>query len=204
MDSLTTTALIIAAITAATTWLGLRQPRILAHFGLSTASPSWLTSFTSALFHTSFKHYCTNMIALVCITHHLQGVLSVAQFVGIYCTGIIGGSMMFMQYGAAANKKAVGASAAVLGIIACAFCAHPSFIFFGMQVPGLLFVTLLLIVLYYDLESTTHGGWAHLGGVYYGTAAFLAINNGYDKNVLIILCFCIICIVIKMYKKYDY
>jgi membrane associated rhomboid family serine protease len=205
METLTTTALIIATITTITTWLGLRYPRLMTHFSFSSASPSWLTAFTAAFFHTSFKHLLTNMLCLFCVTYHLQGLLSVAQFAAIYILGIFGGSLFYLVYGTPdSNKSAIGASAATMGIVACAFCSHASFAYFNCNVPGLALVILLMAVLYLDLESTNQSGWAHLGGVFYSIIAFFALEKGSITSLVILICFCTICQIIHMVKKYNY
>ena len=165
-------------------------------FGLPASPLSILyrpwTLLTYMFLHTELWHILWNMLALYAFGKIFLNFYSVRHFVGIYVLGGLFGGILFVvafnvfPYFAPFVNGAplVGASAAVLAIVAASAVRSPNyrvvlFLFGSVRLSTIAWVTFLLSFLMLTGDNPG-GNFAHLGGMFAGWLVAFLLNKGYD------------------------
>ncbi|MDE6534933.1 MAG: rhomboid family intramembrane serine protease [Muribaculaceae bacterium] len=156
-------------------WLGFKLP-----------SPWPWTPLTYMFSQGAIIELLFNMLFLWCFCRLFMLVGTPKQLITSYVAGGLGGALIFALAWAAGftpGGPLLGASAAVIGIAVCASFIAPNY---GVNLLLLGRVTLRAVAiitvafsLLPFLEHNPGGGWAHIGGVFAGTACGLAMKHGF-------------------------
>lgn len=166
-------------------WLELpASPILLAH-------RPW-TVFTYMFMHGGLMHIVWNMFALYLFGRIFLDFFSIRHFVGVYLLGGLFGALFFvLAYnlfpyfaGVVDVSHLVGASAAVLAVVAAAAVRSPEYrinmLFFGsVKLSTFAIVTVCISVLMLS-GNNAGGNFAHLGGALGGYLFALLLGKGVD------------------------
>lgn len=166
-------------------WLELpASPILLAH-------RPW-TVFTYMFMHGGLMHIVWNMFALYLFGRIFLDFFSIRHFVGVYLLGGLFGALFFvLAYnlfpyfaGVVDVSHLVGASAAVLAVVAAAAVRSPEYrinmLFFGsIKLSTFAIVTVCISVLMLS-GNNAGGNFAHLGGALGGYLFALLLGKGVD------------------------
>jgi membrane associated rhomboid family serine protease len=152
---------------------------------------------TYMFLHGGLTHILWNMLALYWFGKIFLSFFSTRHFVGLYLLGgIVGGLFfiaaynifpMFTSTGSHANL--VGASAAVLAIVAASAVRVPDYkinlLLIGTVKLSTLAVATVIIDLLLITSDNAGGSFAHLGGAFSGWAFAYFLNKGRDLTLYI-------------------
>ena len=126
--------------------------------------------FTSMFMHFGIDHLLNNMVLLGALGWNLESETGKVRFVIIYLISGLGGNLLSLYHGVAAETYAVsaGASGAVFGLMgALLYVVIANKGRLGrLSGTGLLFMVALS--LYFGLTSSGVDNWAHIGGLISG------------------------------------
>jgi len=138
---------------------------------------------TSGFLHVNWLHLFFNMYALLTFSISLELVIDGEQYIFVYFTSLIGGSLFSLFiYRNHGDYTAVGASGAVCGIIFASIALIPglsvSMFFLPFHIPGWLFGILFVAYSIYGIRSRRDniGHEAHLGGALIGMTAAILVH----------------------------
>ena len=145
-------------------------PNLTALIALNT-DPNFFTPFmfiTHMFAHSSFNHLFFNMFALFIFGNLLEGRIGTKRFLTIYfASGLLAGLIGYFIY-----DFALGASAAIMGIIGASIIFFPNVVFlFFFVIPmklwmlGILYVLIDVFGLFY---ANSTANLAHLIGMFFG------------------------------------
>lgn len=178
-------------------------------WGLVPANPTLVTLFTSMFMHAGFFHLLGNMLFLFAFGPAVEDRLGAVRFTALYLAfGAVGGllhvAIQVLCFPARLAVPAVGASAAICGVMGWFMVAYPR-----AQVGFAYFVWLFLVYVRYGIFRvsafwavayfaagdlfwalfTVHTGvqlqvasWAHLGGFLAGAALALVLCDVADDD----------------------
>lgn len=151
---------------------------------------------TYMFMHGSFMHILWNMFALYMFGRIFLTFYSTRHFIGVYMLGGVTGGLVFvLAYnifpyfeGAVGSSYLVGASAAVLAVIAAAAVRSPNYVinlmlFGSVKLKTLAIVTVLLSLLLLSSENAG-GNFAHIGGAVAGWIFAVMLDKGTDVTSL--------------------
>lgn len=148
------------------------------------------TIITSIFLHASLQHLAANMIALFFIGSALEKKPGKVKYVTAYLLGGIAGNIsMFIPIFAKPETIAIGASAAISGLVGLGifttptrFVLFPTFIPFPFMVAGAIYLLATLA----NLFEISHIGYhAHLFGLLAGGLFGLGFTTSRKKKLLI-------------------
>jgi membrane associated rhomboid family serine protease len=150
---------------------------------------SWFTAIqpwrlvSYQFLHGNLLHIVMNMLVLYFLGPTLERYWGSRRFLGFYLgCGIVAGLsfLLLMAIGLVGVAPLVGASGAILGVLAACAILFPQFIVFLIIFPMPIRVFAVLITLYYVVAILAQGGnaggdAAHLGGMAAGAAYILLL-----------------------------
>lgn len=155
------------------------------------------TLFTYMFVHGGFAHILWNMFALYVFGRIFLNFFSIRHFVGVYILGGLFGAFFFVlaynvfPYFAdvVGSAHLVGASAAVLAVVAAAAVRSPEYrinllLFGSVKLSTFAVVTVLLSVLLLAGDNAG-GNFAHLGGAFAGYIFAFLLGKGVDLTDVI-------------------
>ena len=147
---------------------------------------------TYMFMHAGIMHLLWNMFALYIFGRIFVTFFSTRHFIGVYLLGgIIGGLFFVLSYNIfpffeddVKSSYLVGASAAVLAVVAASAVRSPNYtvnLMFvgGMRLSRLAIVTVLISLLFVTSDNAG-GNIAHLGGALAGFLFAIMLNKGRD------------------------
>lgn len=147
---------------------------------------------TYMFLHGGLTHILWNMLALYWFGKIFLSFFSTRHFVGLYLLGgIVGGLFFMLAYNlfpmftsSGSNAYLVGASAAVLAIVAASAVRVPDYkinmLLIGEVKLSTLAVATVIISLLLVTSDNAGGSFAHLGGAFAGWAFAYMLNKGWD------------------------
>lgn len=135
-------------------------------FGPFIAGGEWWRLITGAFLHANLLHLGMNMLLLWLLSQELEPALGRLQFLALYSTSLLGGSLGVMLL--SPISPTVGASGAVFGLMGGLVVLQLR----ARQSPwksGIGGLVLLNVLLTFTLPGISVGG--HLGGLFAGAAA---------------------------------
>jgi len=139
---------------------------------LSTGSRLW-TLVTHMFLHADVAHIAFNMAALVFLGSALERRIGSARFACVYLISGVTAALIFVLLNPLSSTPAVGASAAIFGVMGTLTLLYPTSLIFVLFVP----VPTLLISVFYtfaiiNIIQAGAAGWvaqeAHLAGLLSG------------------------------------
>ena len=152
---------------------------------------------TYMFLHGGLMHILWNMLALYWFGKIFLSFFSTRHFVGLYLLGgIVGGLFFIAAYNifpmftsSSNNAYLVGASAAVLAIVAASAVRVPDYkinlLLIGTVKLSTLAVATVIIDLLLITSDNAGGSFAHLGGAFAGWAFAYFLNKGRDLTLYI-------------------
>lgn len=148
---------------------------------------------THTFLHEGFWHILWNMLFLYWFGRILGDFLGDRRILPVYLLGgIIGGLVYFLsanllQYGGGADHYALGASGAVLAIVAATGFLAPEYEMRLLLIGNVKLKYIVLVLLFVDIvgigsNSNTGGHFAHLGGALFGGFFIYQLRNGFDLS----------------------
>ena len=173
------------------------------------------TIFTSGFLHEGFFHILWNMLAFYWFGRIVGDLLGNHRILPLYIASVIFGNIVFFlmynltPYGnlptdlsaeninfIKLNQHALGASGAVMSMLACAAYIAPDYIFNVLLLGPVKLKYIALVVFFLDLigianQQNTGGHFAHLGGAAFGILYAAQLQKGVDlgKPIAIIIDF---------------
>ena len=173
-------------------------------------SPDWKflithpwTPFTSIVLHEDFGHVFWNMLSFYWFGRVVGDLLGNHRILPLYILGGLAGGLVYfiaanlhMMGLGHSGEFALGASAAVMAMMACAAYIAPDYIFNVLLIGPVRLKYIALVLILLDLTAiadrdNTGGHLAHLGGVVFGLlfASQLQKGNDWAKPVEKIIAF---------------
>ena len=150
------------------------------------------TPFTSIFLHEGFMHLLGNMLTFYWFGRVVGDLLGNHRILPLYFMGGLFGSAVYFTLsqfnimGLSVNTIPVlGASGAVMCIMACAAFIAPNYIFNVLLIGPVKLKYIALVLLFLDLisiadRSNTGGHMAHLGGAAFGALFATQLQKGVD------------------------
>lgn len=151
------------------------------------------TLFTYMFAHVGLGHVFYNMLLLYFSAQLFLSFLNEKQFLFVYIlSGITGGVILLILSAffpeAFATSQLFGASAAMLGIVACLCIYRPNMpvMFFGVIQMKYKYMALIIFVSYtiIDFNINTGGKISHFGGALFGLLFGYLLKQGKDMSSL--------------------
>lgn len=147
------------------------------------------TLITSGFTHESFPHILWNMVALYWFGRIVGDLLGNHRILPLYILGVIVGNLLYfsmanISYYAIGNY-ALGASAAVMAMVACAAYIAPDYIFNVLLIGPIKLKYIALVLIFLDIigiadNYNAGGSFAHLGGAALGMVYASQLRKGID------------------------
>jgi len=180
------------------TWHVVSERHMRRHFTCNSVNAAERphTILTSAFSHISPLHLINNMHTLMTVGPLLQGVLGSGHVRILYMGGALASSLVSVLYHAALGHRDVGslgASGAVMALLACNACRLPQQEYHYLGGAPLSAQQLLYTRLILDCISASMGMerfvdvWGHLGGALFGTMYYMHALGGNRNNVFAML-----------------
>ncbi len=162
------------------------------HFFSMPQSGSFLlthpwTLITSTFLHQDFSHILWNMLAFYWFGRVVGDLLGNHRILPLYLLGGIMGNVVFFIVANTLNigSFALGASAAVTAMLACAALVAPDYIFNVLLIGPVKLKYIALVLIFLDLVAIANnynagGSFAHLGGAVMGFIFVYALKKGID------------------------
>lgn len=134
------------------------------------------TGITYQFLHAGFGHLFFNMLGLYIFGSRLEERMGSRHFLGLYLLSGLGGAVLSLAVPGAASTYIVGASGAVLGVMAAYATLWPRAMVMFFPLPPLPAWVMAVIMAVLSLRSGLAGGegniahFAHLGGLVVGFA----------------------------------
>jgi membrane associated rhomboid family serine protease len=150
------------------------------------------TIITSMFLHEDFSHIFWNMVTFYWFGRIVGDLLGNHRILPIYILGGLVGSLVFFVVSnlhlvglGYQGEFALGASAAVMAMMACAVTIAPDYIFNVLFVGPVKLKYIALVMIFLDLvgiadRENTGGHLAHLGGVAFGFIYATQLQRGND------------------------
>lgn len=145
------------------------------------------TLFTSMFLHQDFGHLLWNMLAFYWFGRVVGDLLGNHRILPLYLLGGITGNIVFFIVANIFDMGhfALGASAAVTAMLACAAATAPDYIFNVLLIGPVRLKYIALVLLFLDVVAIANsfnagGSFAHLGGAVMGFIYVSALRNGID------------------------
>ena len=146
------------------------------------------TLISYAFYHVSIQHLFWNMLLLFFTGHIFFNFFNGKQFVKAYSFGIIGGGITFLTIGYffpsfTDNTMLLGASAAVMGVLAFVVTLFPSYNVYIFTFKIKLLYVILAFILFdiLNISVNTGGKIAHFGGILGGI--FAGLTSKYSFRI---------------------
>jgi len=138
-----------------------------------------LWQFVTYMFlHGSLEHILFNMVSLGFMGISLEAMLGAKRFVGLYFASGLGSAALHLTLSGASQSPMLGASGAVLGLLAAYGVMRPRgiILIMGIPVPAAIGVVVFAVAQfalgYYSLEPGV-ANFGHFGGIVTGAAIAL-------------------------------
>ena len=149
---------------------------------LSAGTRLW-TLITHMFLHADVTHIAFNMAALLFLGSSLERRIGSARFACVYLISGVAAALVFVLLNPLSSTPAVGASAAIFGVMGTLTLLYPTSLIFVLFVPV---PTLLVSVLYtfaiINIIQTGAAGWvaqeAHLAGLLSGMVLAFELRPG--------------------------
>jgi membrane associated rhomboid family serine protease len=162
------------------------------------------TIFSSGFMHEAFFHILWNMLTFYWFGRIVGDLLGNHRILPLYISSVIFGNIVFFlafnltPYGSfpsdlpaetvaflKLNQHALGASGAVMCMLACAAYKAPDYIFNVLLIGPVKLKFIALVVFFLDLigianQENTGGHFAHLGGAAFGILYASQLSKGVD------------------------
>jgi membrane associated rhomboid family serine protease len=147
------------------------------------------TLLTSGFLHESFGHILWNMLAFYWFGRIVGDLLGNHRILPIYILGAIVGNLMFFIMANVSpysiGSYALGASAAVMAMVACAAFVAPDYIFNVLLIGPIKLKYIALVLIFLDVIAIADnynagGSFAHLGGAAFGVLYASQLQKGID------------------------
>lgn len=168
----------IIVVTSIYSWLGFRNPGFCEEHLFSVreilAGKQYPRLFTSALLHADWGHLVLNMLSLYLFGSHIEALVGVWKYLGIYWSAVLGGNLLSLWIHRQHEYRAYGASGGVCGIIFSYIFLAPGggVVVFPLpiSIPAWLYAILFFIgsVVAFKRQKDNIGHDAHLGGAIIG------------------------------------
>ena len=144
---------------------------------------------TSGFTHESFSHILWNMLAFYWFGRIVGDLLGNHRILPLYILGVIVGNIMFFIMANispyAIGSYALGASAAVMAMVACAAFVAPDYIFNVLLIGPIKLKYIALLLIFLDVIAIADnynagGSFAHLGGAGLGWLYAAQLRKGID------------------------
>lgn len=142
---------------------------------------------TSAFLHQDFPHLLWNMLAFYWFGRVVGDLLGNHRILPLYILGGITGNLVFFFVANVLNigSYALGASAAVTAMLACAAVVAPDYIFNIILIGPVRLKYIALVLLFLDVVAIANnynagGSFAHLGGAAMGFFFASSLRKGVD------------------------
>jgi membrane associated rhomboid family serine protease len=142
---------------------------------------------TAAFLHQDFGHILWNMLAFFWFGRVVGDLLGNHRILPLYLLGGITGNLVFFFVANVLNigSFALGASAAVTAMLACAALIAPDYIFNILLVGPVKLKYIALVLLFLDVVAIANnynagGSFAHLGGAAMGFFFVYSLRKGID------------------------
>jgi membrane associated rhomboid family serine protease len=150
------------------------------------------TLITYMFLHIDFFHLLFNVLLLYFTGTLFQSILGEKRLLYLYIMSGLSGALILIVskliYPAFSGSYLMGASAAVMGIIAAQAVYTPNFtvhLFFVLQLPFKYFAIITFIIsTLIDFSFNTGGKITHIGGALFGLIYAYALKNGVDIKSL--------------------
>ncbi len=144
---------------------------------------------TSMFIHATLAHLTSNMIALFFLGMTAEKKLGSSKFLFVYLlSGMVGNLSMYLPFFSTPKTLAVGASAAISGIVGVgSFVCPSSFVVFpsSLPFPFIVACTIYLLVTLANLFEVSHIAYhAHLFGFLTGAFIGIAMSKNRVKKLL--------------------
>jgi membrane associated rhomboid family serine protease len=151
------------------------------------------TLLTAGFTHIGFGHFIWNMLGFYWFGRIVGDLLGNHRVLPLYVLSAICGSLIFFLVANftpysirfSDDSYAIGASAAVMAMMACAAKVAPDYIFNVLFIGPVKLKFIAFALIFLDLigianSSNTGGHFAHLGGVAFGLIFATNLKNGVD------------------------
>ena len=149
---------------------------------------------TPAFLHEGFWHILWNMLYLHWFGRILGDFLGDRRILPIYIMGAVFSGVVYflsanlLEYGSGTVHYALGASGAVMAIVAATGFLAPEYevrlLFIGnVKLKFVVLVLLLVDIIGLGSDSNTGGHFAHLGGALFGALFIFQLRHGNDMSV---------------------
>ncbi len=142
---------------------------------------------TAAFLHQDFGHILWNMLAFFWFGRVVGDLLGNHRILPLYLLGGITGNLVFFFVANVLNigSFALGASAAVTAMLACAALVAPDYIFNILLIGPVRLKYIALVLLFLDVVAIANnynagGSFAHLGGAAMGFFYVFLLKKGVD------------------------
>jgi len=169
--------IVIIVLTTFCSFMGFRDPAFTEKFIFAPtevlACKQYYRLFTCAFLHADFNHLLTNMVSLFLFGSVMEVRVGSAEFLLIYFTAVVGGSLLSLWLHRNHQYRAYGASGGVCGVVFSYIALFPQGkILAHMFIPmpawayGILFLIGSYIALRQGRDNIGHD--AHIGGAIIG------------------------------------
>lgn len=147
------------------------------------------TILTSGFLHEKFGHILWNMLAFYWFGRIVGDLLGNHRILPIYILGVIVGNIVFFIMANISpfsiGSYALGASAAVMAMVACAAFIAPDYIFNVLLIGPIKLKYIALVLIFLDVIAIADnynagGSFAHLGGAAFGLLYASQLRKGVD------------------------
>ena len=137
------------------------------------------TFLTSAFLHADFSHLFFNMFSLFLFGIYLESRIGNSKFLTVYLLSAFFGSLAYFLVSPNSAIPALGASAAVFGVIGCLAILHPGLlVWIGFPMPLILAAIVWGIISFIGIFIPSYiAHHAHLGGLLFGILAGILLRR---------------------------
>lgn len=148
---------------------------------LILAGKEYYRLVSSAFLHANFRHLLFNMYSLYAFGSAIERVFGWRQFLVIYLSSVIGGSLLSLWIHRHHDYRAYGASGGVCGVIYSYIFLFPDgniYFFLPIGIPAWLYAIVYMLFSIYALKARRDnvGHDAHLGGAIIGLLVTTALH----------------------------
>lgn len=147
--------------------------------------------FTHMFLHEDLFHILFNMLFLYWFGRIVGDLIGDERILPLYILGGLAGCVVYfisaniMPFGASGNSYALGASAAVLAIVAASGMLAPDYIMHWLFIGAVKLKYIVAALIFLDIvflgrDTNTGGHFAHIGGAVFGLFFVLQLREGND------------------------
>jgi len=152
-----------------------------------TASPLWITLFTSMFLHGGWAHILGNMVYLFVFGNHVERSMGHARYLAFYLLCGLGANALEIATAVDSSVPGLGASGAIAGVLGGYLVLYPTsrigtliplgFLVFPARIYAWVFIGFWFLLQLFDgfgslgANAAAAGGvayWAHVGGLITG------------------------------------